>query len=281
MVSGVLMKKGQLTETFDKQVGDHLGWATDQSLSHDEELELKLFHYGNSEGGAINKLGHHARNSESLENFSGKNTEEKKRKKFQDLIHRIEQARKQLDELLALVNQRLEEIKIERDNIMIEVARLGTEIASIKAAREEFKETCELELNEDGELADPILEKIIQEWEKKNGKKVDRDNFGLIDKILLDELKLANQELGDLEVQDKTLEQEQTTLGKVKDDINEVKHKLDSSDPEEQLEALSQVPELSEITKGYILEEKVNLSEEEPVYSSQTTAVTLDNKFSF
>lgn len=252
---------------------------------HHKKEEKVAFDYGQVEGKGAEASGLLSRNSQAHEAYPGKGetSQKKKDKEFRELVHRIEEAQKHLDDMKALIEQRLEEITIERDQIAGQINSSEEKIDAIALAHEKFKQTGEFELNEKGELADPVLEDIIRKWEKKNGKVVERDNFGLIEQIILAEQKTYKNEIDTLEARYKKLEEEEKQIKDLRTKLDKVDQRLNSDNPDEQQKGLDQMINLDKEIKEVLLADAplYNNQGDKPKSPESFAAVSMDNKFSF
>lgn len=252
---------------------------------HHKKEERVAFDYGQVEGKGAEASGLLLRNSQAHEAHPGKGEtpQKKKDKEFRELLHRIEESQKHLEDMKALIEQRLEEIKIERDWIAEQIHSYEEKISAVDLAHEKFKRTGEFELNEKGELADPVLEDIIRKWEKKNGKAVERDNFGMIEQIILAEQKVYQNEIDSLNVRDKELQEEQKQVEDLRTKLNEAEQRLNSDNPDEQQKGLEQMINLDKEVKEALLADAPlhNNQNDKPKSPEPVAAVSIDNKFSF
>lgn len=255
----------------------------DSQLEHQKKEDRIAFNHGLDNNKGAEEVGQIARNSQSHETVAAgeKKNKNKKAKGFHDLIHQIEQARKNLQEMKDLIDQRIEEIRIERYQIAERMQKLTQRMVVINNAIEKFNVIGEFQLNEHGELANPKLEATIREWENENDKTVERDNFGLIEQILLLKSDAHQMETENLKQRDKNLEVEEKEAKVVRRRLEEVDEKLVNGDTNAKLEVLERIPEFEKTIRQTVLEENSKSKLTTPSSSHQTQAVNLTSSFDF
>lgn len=99
-----------------------------------------------------------------------------------------------LQELANRIAQDLEHWRTELVRIGGEMEELGYDFSSVTKAREHFEKTGGMELGPDGKPLDPRLEKFIEMWEQRHGKKFDPANSEHVGVMLLEADKFCKDE---------------------------------------------------------------------------------------
>lgn len=144
---------------------------------------------------------------------------------LQDLADKIAQELEYWNNKLAEINEKLVE--------------LGYDSSSVMKARKQYWETGKLELDQDGKPLDLRLEKFIEMWEQKHGKKFDPENDVHVNGMLLEADEFNKGE----EIRLRGAQTEaQANRDKLKEDsvrVNSAIKKIDEADtPEERLKVL-------------------------------------------
>ena len=162
-------------------------WGKD-AISHTKEnareLTLKAFHYGLLEEGA-EKIGMIAQNSQAAEHGLDAKQHKSNKKRHEwywKLL--VQKALADAQKLVDHCYERWQQAKTELKVIQNELKDVREDLAYLEKSRKSYEVSCEFELNEYGELKDPKLESLVQEHEKKHGKKIDRQDFDTVYDIL-------------------------------------------------------------------------------------------------
>ncbi len=233
---------------------DHPINAIEEAALHLHEKTVKqhftAFNYGTIEGGA-EKVGMIANNSQSPEH--GKAAQQRKEKEKREQQHWKQMALKALEDAQALADYHFDlwkQAEADLAAIQAELDEVREDIKYLAEAQKRFENECEFELNEYGELKDPKLESLLQDYEKVHGKKVDRSDFDAVYAILFTEIYQDKlQEKENLETQEDLKAEDARThkenYEKSKNIANDLRNSIENNDGDGYKKAAEQWEELS------------------------------------